>query len=119
MLIKNREENQRISFFFIKLFLLFSIIFALWSIYNFVNAEEWIVSQTNWDTVIHQIKEGDTVWIDWSDTPTFFRCCDILFKGLGEKVIKYKWGEIIVNRTGYCDFYIILRRRGKYEVVRK
>jgi len=119
MLIKNREENQKISFFFIKLFLLFSIIFALWSIYNFVNAEEWIVSQTNWDTVIHQIKEGDTVWIDWNDTPSVFRACDIFDRCLGAVVTKYSWGKKVENKTGYCDFYVIFRREGKDEVVRK
>lgn len=97
-----------------------------WSIIFFLlfsgicfGADSWIVSQTNWDTVINQIKEGDTVYIDWNDTPTVFRACDILEKRLGAIVTKYSWGKKIENKTGYCDFYVIFRRRGKDEIIRK
>ena len=82
-------------------------------------SDSWTVSQTNWDTTIAQIKAGDTVYLDWNDTPTVYRACDIFDKKLGAIETSYSYGKKVENKTGYCDFYIIFRRAGKDEIIRK
>jgi len=72
-------------------------------------------SDTEFDTIVASIEKGDTVT---ASNVTYERGGMILEK-LGYIVVKDSDGRKIINKTGYCNFYLYIRKNGITEVIYK
>jgi len=91
------------------------VFFCVFLIFSFeVYCKEVYVHKASYDTDVATIEAGDTVYAD-TDL-SFYECAGILEK-LNFIVSKLSNGNREVrNKTGWCNFYLYLRKDGYREV---